>query len=298
MHHLVGRRQEAGTGTPSFVVFDVLQALALVLLLVTYFAALFSKSITRMKTWFCLMLSSIIYCISFLLLVGHQDGPDPPFPLCIFQAGLIYAAPATVAASGLGFVIELYMRLSSGLTMTELSHRKITVLMFLSPLAHLLVFWVGIFGGLSNQSAVERIPSGMYCHINASVPTMFTGVTTVTFLVLMVLLEAYTGYYLWRRRRGLVSLRSRGSDGSFPFKLFIRMAVFTLVGGMGMIMVDILMNTKSSASSADITLDLLAIIPLSIAILFGSQTEYLKVYMFWKKNLPQNEPVSKNASHV
>ncbi|THV02060.1 hypothetical protein K435DRAFT_836633 [Dendrothele bispora CBS 962.96] len=217
-----------------------------------------------MKTWFCLMLSSIVYCISFLLLAGHQGGSSPPFALCIFQAGLIYAAPPGVAASGFAFVIELYMRLSSSLTMTEMSHRKITAY------------------GISHQPLVERIPSGMYCHVNAFVPTTVTGITVGTLMVAMLLLE---GYYLWKRRSGFQSLRARGSDSLFTYKLLVRVAVFTL-GGLMAILVTVLMNSETSSSGSALTLNLLAILPLVVAILFGAQTDYLKVYIFWKKKRP------------
>jgi hypothetical protein len=113
----------AETGAPPYVAFDVLQLLALVLLVAMLLPALLSQSVQRMKTWFNLIVACIIYCISFLLLLGRQSGQEPPFQLCVFQAGLIYAAPATyvhspfpthttnhfhrVAAAGFAFVIEV-----------------------------------------------------------------------------------------------------------------------------------------------------------------------------------------------
>ncbi|KAF5343357.1 hypothetical protein D9758_014179 [Tetrapyrgos nigripes] len=157
------------SGTPPFIIFDTLHALALFLLLVTYIAALISKSIVRMKTWFCLLLSCIIYCISFLVLVGHQGGPQPSFSLCIFQAGLIYAAPPTVAAAGLSFIIELYMRLSASLTASQVNPLKITVLMFLSPLVHLIIFWEALFVSQSSHHFIDleiHRPVSMDYHIS------------------------------------------------------------------------------------------------------------------------------------
>ncbi|KAK7440644.1 hypothetical protein VKT23_016993 [Stygiomarasmius scandens] len=283
MHWLVSR-QEAPRETEAhpFVVFDVLHALALLLLLVTYIAALISRSIVRMKTWFCLILSCIVYCISFLALVGHQGGPQPPLALCVFQSGLIYAAPPTVAAAGFSFVTELYMRLSSSLTIVEVSHRKITMLMFFAPVVHLIILWEAILYGVSNLHLVERIPSGMYCHVNSITPPAITGITVGVLMVAMLSLEVYIGHYLWRRRSGFACLRASGSDSVFTYKLLIRVATFTF-GGLMAVAVTIFINFEPATATSDVALNLLAILPLLVALLFGFQTGYLKVYIFWKK---------------
>ncbi|KAJ6494865.1 hypothetical protein C8R47DRAFT_1117553 [Mycena vitilis] len=243
----------AETGSPPYVVFDVLQLLALVLLFAMLLPALLSKSVVRMKTWFNLIVACIVYCISFLLLLGHQSGPEPPFQLCVFQAGLIYAAPATVAAAGFAFTIELYLRLSSTLSISEVRKRHITILLFVSPLAHFIVFWVAVFTGLSQplspdgSPGVQRTVDGLYCHINSHIPRSgFRGVRLPT--------------------------------GSFPLPLFIRT-----------VLVDILMNSKASASNSGlVVLDLMALIPLSVALVFGSQMDIIGVYMCCKRKGPSH----------
>ncbi|KAJ3898700.1 hypothetical protein F5879DRAFT_979651 [Lentinula edodes] len=103
-HALATREAEE---SHAFVVFDVLQFTALALVSATYLSALFSTKLQRLKTWFALMVSSLLYCISFLLLLGHQTGASPSLGLCLFQAGLIYAAPPSVAAAGLAFIVEV-----------------------------------------------------------------------------------------------------------------------------------------------------------------------------------------------
>ncbi|KAJ7756491.1 hypothetical protein DFH07DRAFT_820762 [Mycena maculata] len=286
-----GHFVRAETGSP-LIVFDVLQLLALVLLAAMLLPALIARSVQRMKTWFNLIVAAIIYCISFLLLLGHQSGPEPPFALCVFQAGLIYAAPATVAAAGFAFVIELYLRFSSTLAVTELNGRCITILLFLSPIAHLVVFWVSIFTGLSqpigDDPIVQRSASGLYCNINSPVPTTVTGVTVILFIALMIITEVYTIIYLVRRRSGFRGIRL--PSGTFPLSLFIRTASYTMAGGLGIILVDILMNSsaETSSNSRYVVLDLMAIIPLSLALVFGSQADILGVYMFWRKKRYQN----------
>ncbi|KAJ7429015.1 hypothetical protein FB451DRAFT_1334088 [Mycena latifolia] len=279
-------KRVAETGAPPYVVFDVLQLLALVLLAAMLLPALLSQSVQRMKTWFNLIVACIIYCISFVLLLGRQSGPEPPFQLCVFQAGLIYAAPATVAAAGFAFVIELYLRLSSTLSMTEVKERRITILLFMSPLAHLIVFWVAIFPiGNNGAPMVQRDPSGQYCHINSGTPTTVTGVTVILFIALMIITEVYTVVYLVRKRSGFRGVRL--PSGTFPLPLFIRTASYTLAGGLGIILVDILMNSSVATSSSKyVVTDLMAIIPLSVALVFGSQMDIIGVYMCWRRKGP------------
>jgi hypothetical protein len=272
----------AETGAPPFVVFDVLQLLALVLLVAMLLPALLSKSVHRMKTWFNLIVACIVYCISFLLLLGHQSGPEPPFGLCLFQAGLIYAAPSTIAAAGLVFVFELYLRLSSTLSASNVNDRHITILLFISPLTHCIVFWVAIFTALSHGGSlvVQRSTGGLFCDIDSSTPTLTTGISVVVFVILMIIAEVYTGVYLFRKRSAFKGIKP--SSGSFPLSLFIRTACYTLAGGLAIILVMIL-NMNTPDSMFIFMSDFLAIIPLFVALLFGSQRDIMGVYMFWKR---------------
>ncbi|KAF7336669.1 hypothetical protein MVEN_02101700 [Mycena venus] len=286
----------AETGAPAFVVFDVLQLLAFVFLVAMLLPALLSQRIERMKTWFNLVVSCVVYCVSFLLLLGHQSGPEPPYGLCIFQAGLIYAAPVAVAAAGLVFVVELYLRLSSALCMTQVNERHITILLFVTPLAHCIVFWVAIFTGLSRKDAVGRSQGGLFCDIDSSTPTLTTGISVIVFVLLMIIAEVYTAVYLFRKRSAFKGVK-RSSD-TFPLSLFVRTACYTLAGGFChhvRTVVYVSSNEKflndrrlvlilnSGLDSMFVAMsDFLAIIPLFVALLFGTQRDIIGVYMFWK----------------
>lgn len=65
----------------------------LVLLAALLIPAFLSAKVTRMRIWYAVNISLMWYCASFLLLMGRQIGPDPPFELCVIQAALTYAAP-------------------------------------------------------------------------------------------------------------------------------------------------------------------------------------------------------------
>ncbi|KAJ3773507.1 hypothetical protein FB446DRAFT_732743 [Lentinula raphanica] len=267
----------------AFVVFDILQFIALALISLTYLFALLSKRPQRMKTWFALMVSSLVYCISYLLLVGHQTGPEPPLGLCLFQAGLIYAAPPVVAAAGLAFVVELYLRLTTMMDSRKLDPRIITGLLFLPPLTHQITFWIAMFTGLSNLGAIQRNSQQMFCHLLDDLPTTVTGILAAVLVVSMILLELYTIYYFWRQRGIFRDLRRRHQSGPiFPFALFVRVGIFTFAGGLGIILIDI-MGQSATAYISTGTMDLLAIVPILIAIVFGTQEDFVQMYNSWKR---------------
>ncbi|KAJ7170741.1 hypothetical protein C8R43DRAFT_65053 [Mycena crocata] len=74
------------------IIFNFLAAGGFVLLLATLLPAVLSSSVHRSKTWFSMIISWIVYAISYLLIVGHQLGPEPPRGVCAIQMLLIYAS--------------------------------------------------------------------------------------------------------------------------------------------------------------------------------------------------------------
>jgi len=237
-----------------------------------------------MKTWFAFLISAAIYCISFLLLFGRQhNGPEPPLPICTLQAGLIYAGPPLLTCAGLLFVIELYMRLTAVTLSRKVNENFIHWMLWILPVVHTICFWVAIMSGLADIRTISRDPSGLYCHIAQKVPTTVTGVLSGIFVGLMFVGEIVAIVHLFRRRLSIRTSRIRGAD--FPLALFVRTTIFTLVGGIG-ILVDILVNNndpRTGASSGYVTLNLLAIVPLSLSIVFGTQMDIIKWYMFWRR---------------
>ncbi|KAK0189846.1 hypothetical protein F5146DRAFT_1002043 [Armillaria mellea] len=77
------------------VAFDTLQMLGLVLLLALLAPALFSRNVKRTATWFGMIVSVIIYCVSYsiLMFIGGQDDSEPSPGVCLFQVCLVYSTP-------------------------------------------------------------------------------------------------------------------------------------------------------------------------------------------------------------
>ncbi|SJL08591.1 uncharacterized protein ARMOST_11957 [Armillaria ostoyae] len=130
----------------------------------TIIPAAMVKSICRTKTWFSLLISCVVYCISFFLLLGHQSGPEPPFGLCLINASLVYAGLPSIAAAGLILIVELYLRLTS--TMSDVDKRRVTRMLWCPPVVHAVVFWAVMVYGLSDVTKVERDKTGFYCLVD------------------------------------------------------------------------------------------------------------------------------------
>lgn len=137
--------------------------------------------------------------------------------------------------------------------------------------------------GLSDVNKVERVETGFYCRVKHPAPYLYSAALVFFFTMNMLSLEGYTVLHLLRERKlsFLDVIRYFGSMAPLSLKLFVRCSLYTLVI-CGII---ILVMTDLSGLS---TTHLLAFIPLSIAVLFGSQEDILRVYMFWR---PRPTPV-------
>jgi hypothetical protein len=78
----------------SFVlVFDIFELLAVLLISCTLLTAICCRAIQRSIAWYNLITGWLVYSLSYGLLVGRQEGPQPPMGLCVLQTVLVYAVP-------------------------------------------------------------------------------------------------------------------------------------------------------------------------------------------------------------
>ncbi|KAF7315719.1 hypothetical protein MIND_00087600 [Mycena indigotica] len=177
--------------------------------------------------------------------------------LCIF-CRVDLCRPSHVGSCRSFFVIELHLRLSSALFSTRMSDTFIYWVAWGIPIVHGIVFWVSLTIGLSDISQLKRDPSGVYCHIMGSkIPTLLTGTLVILFLSSMLIMEVFTIIHLVRQRAAIEALKVKGSD--FPFHLFLRTVLYTVSGGFGIIMVDVVMNVSTSVTVVLLALSILPV---------------------------------------
>ncbi|KAF9463541.1 hypothetical protein BDZ94DRAFT_1321689 [Collybia nuda] len=264
------------------VTFDVFQSVALFILVVALLVVLLSHAVSRIRTWFCLLISVALYCVSFLLLAGHQTGPEPSVGWCAFQAGLIHAAPPLVAVAAFIFMVELYIRLTAVTLSREVNNNVIYWMPWALPLVHSMAFWVALLIGLTDTRTIERHPSGLYCRINQHIPPIFSGALVVFFSALMVILEVYTAIHLYRQRMLIKRIDSHKTE--FPLQTFIRMGVITVLGSFAIAMVFIV--TKGAEEGP--LLNILPAMPFAVALVFGFQKDILLALVCWRIRKPES----------
>lgn len=91
---LTSRAQIDRTLDTRIVVYDSLLIASIAFLTFVLLTAYFKRrTILRTSSWFSLIISWLIYAVSYLFIAGYHTGPEPPFGLCVFQAASVYTAP-------------------------------------------------------------------------------------------------------------------------------------------------------------------------------------------------------------
>ncbi|KAF4571247.1 hypothetical protein EYR36_008576 [Pleurotus pulmonarius] len=106
------REASEAAGSPEHALvnaYNAVQITGLVLLVAIVLTARLSSTINRSIAWYNLILSFIFYAVSFLLIMGKQFGPEPPFALCLVQCLFVYAAPVISLITNI--VVTVFMAL-------------------------------------------------------------------------------------------------------------------------------------------------------------------------------------------
>jgi len=272
------------------LLFDLLEGSMFLLLGFMLSTALFSKTVTRGRTWFFFIASTMIGSLSYLLLLGNQGAPNPPFGVCLVQAAAIYASNPLITWAALALMLELFLNLSAAIRFRSQIDRRWGIAFILVPITiYVIIFvWV-VASGLSQRELLEPNPSGMYCHIKSSSNSGFINPYMIS-AVLTVFAEILIAVFCGLTIRSLLQHRKRtGSfvdDDSFSLPMFVRRS--TLVAALSII--GIVMAGTSFAKSSDSPLWSLALplMPMTVVIIFGSQADLLRVWFpccTWKVGL-------------
>ncbi|KAF8659896.1 hypothetical protein AX16_001780 [Volvariella volvacea WC 439] len=260
--------------------FNAFAFLGFFLVLATLLPALLSPRVHRRAAWFCLMFSGLVYSITYLLLVGRQRGPEPPYTLCALQAALVYAAPILCSWAILCFMIDYYfglLAIFSGKTSNQICDKFVHFVPYVPPLLHIGA--TILFLATQDPAKIERhATGGFYCHV-AGRSTFFiaAALLSVVAIALFLPLKAWTGLMLyrnWHVFRGLSRAYARIS-----LSTYIRMTVFTLTAlfAMGMSGIGLLYASEPSL----LWNALLPALPCAAALAFGTQRDIFRVYAFW-----------------
>ncbi|KAJ7813645.1 hypothetical protein B0H13DRAFT_470133 [Mycena leptocephala] len=211
------------------VLYYSLEIAAIILIGVGILPALFSGRVSRTVTWYSFMLSWMWYSIANVILAGRQISTEPPFSLCLFQAGLIYASPVFTCATGLAFIVELYLRLCSRTPGLPITKSKLVPLIALPLFLNLTVFLEVLIYGLNNKSSVRLNSSRLYC--TSKQTSNFASILVILLVVPTIVIEALTATTLYCKYRQIHTMKI---NSPFSLTLFIRTVFFTFVATIGL----------------------------------------------------------------
>jgi len=268
--------------TPTFGdlgVFNSLLLTGLLLLAVVILPPIFSRNVRRNALWFAFVGSWMLYCASCLLLVGRQLGPVPPFGLCLFQAAMIHAVPALATIAGVCFIVDIYCAMRISLLHSYwIPTRRTPVLLGLPAIAFLSVFLLCLGIGLQDHTTVERTRNRMFCHINTGLPTLVSAILSGWAIVIAVGVEIAAAIMLYRNS-ALLSPKMLPAP-PIARGMLIRISLFSVLTFIGLIVGAVLLFRFQDS---DLKSNLfLPILPILVALMFGTQRDIIMGWRFWK----------------
>ncbi|KAJ7019913.1 hypothetical protein C8F04DRAFT_323939 [Mycena alexandri] len=265
--------------TPTLI-FNCLAVSGLILLLATVVPAALSQNISRSKTWFSMIISWMVYASSYMLILGHQLGPDPPRGICGLQMLFIYACPPLTAFTGLAFVLDVYLRITGALFTNKTNH-KYTMALLTVPWALFVVIAAEALIVVGDFAEIQRDPNHMYCHSVVDTQTRVSAFLCVFGLGTALCLEIWTAVILYRNWVRFRHLTGSTKIRDLRLSSLIRLLVFTLQTSTGL-------GLGATVTGQNVTEGLalwsavLPILPVLCGIAFGTQQDILRCWMFWR----------------
>lgn len=259
----------------AFVALQLLGAGGLILVVLT---AVFCKHIKRWPTWYSFCFSWIISSLSYsLLTIGGQQYQDPPnATLCLIQAAGIYASPPLTTCATLSMIIHVLLRLrfaKSESSVDESGNETIAILV-LAPYCVWAVIAIGFsLFTIPNIQTLAVSSTGTYCNSTDRIWPQMVFTVVVISAILIVIIQAYLGYFIYRNSD--LSL-----DNGHLFATAIRALTFGSIGILTLIVALVYATRDTRQRGFDIVL---ATFPNLALLTFGTQTDLLDAWAFWKR---------------
>ncbi|KAF7343221.1 hypothetical protein MVEN_01753400 [Mycena venus] len=281
------RRDQAVSDSSSLqawvMAFNILSALGFILLAVILFTALLSPNVRRVSTWYSYIVAWIFFCITPFLVIGHQMPSDPPpsFAPCVLDEALMYASRPFAAFGTLSLILQLYLNVSTRLKRGEVRPEFVFVLLAIPPILYLIVFLWTFILGIVNPDQVELEPKGFYCHLNQPSPSIVVACLVLFATSAALVIEGMIVILLSRNWRAFRALQRR-DEHTVSLSIIIRVSVFAILPmiGLGLSFTTYVPNLVDKIFPAYNLV--LASLPTAAALIFGSQSDIIQVWMFWK----------------
>jgi len=226
-------------------------------------------------TW---IISGICSCLLFY--DGTHIGLQPGTTLCLTQAALLYGVPPMTALSTFGLVFQVFTGVSgttSDRFATKDPHLRTAILLILPYIPFAGFATASAWVGLRDLTFLTRDRRVFYCSVQNSLLTNSISICVAVTLVATIILEVWIGIILHRNWR---ALRKAGNGSGFDVSLVLRVIVFG-----GYVFIGLILSLLSIVAPKTIVPDMwIASVGLAVVLIFGSQGDVIRVFMFWKKD--------------
>lgn len=256
--------------------FIALQILGGSCLIIILFTAIFHKRVTRYKTWFSFIASWIVSCTSYSVLtfVGQQSQEFPTYGLCLVQGALVYSVPSLTAGTVLGLAIHTFINMRYILSKVTYPLHVLTIyLLVITPWAiWLVMFIISIVWGAQNPQAVRLGKNGTYCHYRDTNFSQLSSLLVVGLNLSTISVEAVICYHLFKQRRMIL-------ESGYSMTMTLRVMAFSFCGAvaLGLSVAWIVSSTRGQLFEM-----VLAVLPIAVVLLFGSQADLIDAWTFGK----------------
>ncbi|KAL4259351.1 hypothetical protein AB1N83_007374 [Pleurotus pulmonarius] len=265
-------------------IFDFTQIFGFILLVIVLLSAWLSKTVHRSRAWFNFLFTWTLSCISYLVILGQQAGEEPPFSVCLLQAMLVYAAPPLTVTAGLCYLIEMWLVVTNTGPSSRkegTSHRDYRAIIAAPYIVHFIVCTEILILGLTHRDLVKRNGTSTYCHLETELPAYITSGVTICGILIAMVFFICTIIYI--RKHLAASRLVPGQRVLNVQKMIIRFGIFSILPVLGLLLSVIQVTVMSSGISDGILNIATGTLPAEAALVFGTQTDIMRVWWFWRK---------------
>jgi len=258
-------------GNPTVVTaFAALQTIGLIGSLLVLCTVVLSSRVKRYSTWISFNVSWIFMTLTYLLLFisGEQTGSDLG-SICVLQSALVYSIPVLGGSTGLALCIQIWQTVSG--------YQKVsTAILIGAPYVSFLIMTLGPLIKAGTDTSGVRMDSGLYCGLISGVPGDVSAALVIVMVVITVSYEIRIFKLLLDNRRRYPD----SNESSISIPIVIRVAVFNLFGILTVASGAVFLTRNSIGEEVGNLV--IASLPVAWVLVFGTQTDIVRAWMFWK----------------
>lgn len=142
--------------------------------------------------------------------------------------------------------------------------------------------------GLKDRRLVKRDRTFAFCHLESTLPAYVTGGVVICTIVIAMGFVASTALHI--RRHIAASRLWQGLQASNAQKMVIRFGIFTVPPVLGLAISVAQVSVKSSLIADGVLNIAIGTLPAGAALIFGTQSDIMRVWCFWRKPQHQKAP--------